>query len=132
MLPFVLMMQADPDDQLLTDSAFSNLPFQVTIRYAKDFEEMEDLINEYGQPIVILLNDQGAAHPGGELLLRIKSHVDYDFIPVVILGEYSTPEYIRRCYSNGASTFNTKPVSIKLTQEKIEKFFSYWLEVANF
>ena len=128
---YVLMIQSDPDDLLITESAMKNLQLSTMMYYANDFNEVEQTISEKGYPVVILINDRGASHPGGAMLVKIKSYPQYSHIPVVILGEMSTPEYIRRCYREGASSFITKPSTVKETQDKIEKFFSYWLEVAD-
>lgn len=131
MQSYVLMMQVDPDDRYLTESVLDNLSQPVSIEYSSGFREMEEIIQAHGHPSVILLNDRGSTHPGGEMLIRIKSHTEYGYIPVVVLGEVSTPEYIRKCYRAGASTFIIKPSTLKETQEKIEKFFSYWFDVAE-
>lgn len=130
MTPYVLMVQADPDDQYITESTLHSINREVMIQYAQGMQEVDAVTAKLGNPIVILVNDGGSVHPAGELLRSLKTDT-YREVPTVVLGEVSTPDYIRKCYAAGASTFITKPSTVRETQQKIATFFSYWLEVAG-
>jgi len=92
---------------------------------------MEKFIAENGEPALILLNDRVTFTEREQLLPRLKANPAYSHIPVVVLGERSSPDYVKECYRAGASTFITKPSSVNTTKRKIEMFFSYWFEVAE-
>jgi len=131
MASYVLMLQTDPDDQYITESALAEINSSLAIKYLQDTTEMEKYIAEMGEPALILLNDGGTITERGQLLRRLKANPVYNHIPVVVLGERSSPDYIKECYRAGASTFITKPSSVNTTKKKIEMFFSYWIEVAE-
>ncbi|HLG39480.1 MAG TPA: hypothetical protein VI461_07420 [Chitinophagaceae bacterium] len=131
MASYVLMLQADPDDKYITESALAEINSSLTIRYLQGIDEMEKYIEEKGEPALILLNDSGTITERGQVLRRIKTNPAYSHIPVVILGERSSSDYVKECYRAGASTFITKPSSVNATRKKIEMFFSYWFEVAE-
>ena len=128
---YVLMLQTDPDDQHMTESALAEINPSLTIKYLQGIDEMDKYIMETGQPALILLNDQGTITERGQALRQIKANPAYSHIPVVVLGEKSSSDYVKECYRAGASSFITKPSSLKATRKKIEMFFSYWFEVAE-
>lgn len=131
MTSYVLMLQADPDDQYLTESTLAEINPSFPIKYLEDISNLADYIAKMGEPAVILLNDRGTITERGQVLRQIKSGSSYRHIPVVVLGERSSPDYVKECYRAGASTFITKPSSVNATKKKIEMFFSYWFEVAE-
>lgn len=131
MQSYVLMLQTDPDDKYLTESALAETGNNVPVKFIGNIDELENLVAGSGAPAVILLNDRGATHKGNEVLKELKTHAAYSHIPVVVLGEVSTDEYIRQCYRSGANTFITKPSTIAATRKKIELFFAYWFDVAS-
>jgi response regulator RpfG family c-di-GMP phosphodiesterase len=131
MEPYVLMMQTDADDKYITESTLTEIGNTIPVRFITGLYELDDLTTVWGEPVVILLNDLGATHRGTELLKQLKSHPSRGHIPVVVLGEISTDDYIRQCYLAGANTFITKPSSIAATRKKVETFFAYWFDVAE-
>lgn len=131
MSSYVLMLQADPDDQYLTESTVAEINPSFPIKYLEDSYNMGEYISKMGEPAVILLNDRGTITERGQVLRQIKSDSSYRHIPVVVLGEKSSPDYIKECYRAGASTFIIKPSSVNATKKKIEMFFAYWFEVAE-
>ena len=131
MASYVLMLQADPDDQDITESALAEINSSLSMKYLESTDEMEKCMAESGEPALIILNDRGTITERGQVLRRIKAIPAYSHIPVVVLGERSSADYVKECYRAGASTFITKPSSVNATRKKIEMFFSYWVEVAE-
>jgi len=131
MEPYALMLRTDPDDKYLTESTMAEIGNTIPVRFIGDIKELDTVITEAGEPAVILMNDRGAIHSGNEVLKQIKTNPSYAHIPVVVLGEVSTDDYIRDCYRSGANTFITKPSTIAATRKKIETFFRYWFDVAE-
>ncbi|HEX5653310.1 MAG TPA: hypothetical protein VFX58_09560 [Chitinophagaceae bacterium] len=128
---YVLMLHTDPDDQLITETALADTNTMIPVKYIQDPLELDSRTMEWGRPALILLNDAGAFYHGTELLKQLKSNPRYADIPLVVLGEISSPDYVRECYRAGANSFITKPSTILATRKKIETFFRYWFEVAE-
>ena len=131
MQPYVLMLQTDPDDRYITESTMDEISNNIPVQFISSLEEIDKTIVEFGQPVVILVNDQGSAHQGPGLVKKLKSNLLYSHLPVVILGEVTSSEYIQECYRAGANTFIIKPSTIAETRKKISTFFSYWFDVAE-
>ena len=131
MQPYVLMLQTDPDDRYITESTMDEISNNIPVQFISSLEEIDKTIVEFGQPVVILVNDQGSAHQGPGLVKKLKSDLRYSHLPVVILGEVTSSEYIQECYRAGANTFIIKPSTIAETRKKISTFFSYWFDVAE-
>ena len=128
---YVAMLRTDADDRDITEWAMTETGNNIPVQFVADMNELEQLVPVRGEPSLILLNDPGAAHKGHERLAAIKADTRFAHIPVVILGEISTKEYIRACYRAGANSFIIKPSSIAATKEKVEMFFKYWFRVAE-
>jgi len=131
MISYVAMLQTDPDDQYITESMIDEIRPSLAVRYFTGLQEMHDYSTQNGEPLLILLSDVGTITERGQTLRQLKSERSSAHIPVVVLGERSSPDYIKECYRAGASTFITKPSSVNATKKKIEMFFSYWSEVAE-
>ena len=127
---YVAMISTDEDDRYITESTLTEIEDHIPIKYLHSISDLDELIPAEGMPSVILLNDHGITHSSDQWLKQLKAHTNYNHIPVVILGEVSTEEYIHDCYRAGANTFITKPSSIAETKKKIETFFRYWFDVA--
>ena len=131
MQSYVLMLQTDEDDQYITETTLSEMNITVPVKFIRSVNEINPLINVHGLPSVILINDRGAVHSGNQILKDLKSQKEFSHIPFVLLGEVTTPEYIKDCYRIGANTYIIKPSTVSATRKKIETFFNYWSEVAE-
>jgi CheY-like chemotaxis protein len=125
------MLQTDPDDQYLTESALNEINHALPLKYFAGLQEMIEYARGNGGPSLILLSDVGTITERGQVLRQLKSDHALNHIPVVVLGERSSPDYVKECYRAGASTFITKPSSVSGTKKKIDMFFAYWSEVAE-
>jgi DNA-binding NtrC family response regulator len=123
MMNYVLMLQVDEDDKFITEESLREAGISTQVKFLNKVEDLESCIRREGMPSLILLNDRGAVHRGSKLLTR--------HIPVIMLGEVTTPDYIKECYIAGASSYIIKPSTVRETLKKIELFFHYWSEVAE-
>ena len=128
---YVLMLQTDEDDTYITKSVLSEIESSVPVEFINSIDELDNMIARSGYPSVILLNDMGAVHRGHEVLKKIKQSAAFSHIPVVMLGEVTTEDYIKDCYRAGANTYIVKPSTVAGTRKKIETFFRYWVDVAE-
>ncbi len=131
MEPYVVMLRTDADDRDITEEMLAETGNRINLKFAADLHELYGMIEASGDPLLVLLNDKGAAHADHGQLRKLKSNPVSAHIPVILLGEISTKEYIMECYRAGANSFIIKPSTIAETKNKIERFFDYWLNVAE-
>src|SRR5688500_17271479 len=125
------MMQIDPDDRYITESTMDEMSNNIPVQYIPSIADLDKTIVDLGQPVAILVHDQGSVQGGSSLLTARKRNRLHSHIPVVILGEVTSSEYIQQWYRAGATTFIIKPSSVADTRTKISTFFSYWFDVAE-
>ena len=65
------------------------------------------------------------------MVKHLKADTSLAHIPVIVLGEITTPDYIKQYYRAGANTYITKPSTVAATQKKIQLFLEYWFDVAE-
>ena len=131
MLAYVLMLQADEDDKFLTESILEEMQETIPMRFIARINEMDEMIATAGLPAVILINNQDHRHKAIDVIKYLKADTRLDHIPIVVLGEITSPDYIRQYYRAGANTYITKPSTIAATRKKIQLFLAYWFDVAE-
>lgn len=131
MQSYALMLQADEDDRFLTQSILQEMQPKVPMQFVSTVKQLNHVIAELGLPTVILINNNNHRHSAINLVRLLKADSQLDHIPIVVLGEITTPEYIRQFYRAGANTYIIKPSSIAATKKKIETFLDYWFTVAE-
>ena len=127
---YILMLEDDYDDRYFTTSVIQDLDIAVPIKFLSNTDKLFDTLEECN-PFLIVMDYNLHPETGLEVLKKIRSHPDYQHIPVVILGDTKNPDFVTKCYQFGANTYATKPTTIDATKYKIELFFKYWLEVAE-
>jgi CheY-like chemotaxis protein len=128
---YVLMLQTDAEDRFITESTMHEMEHTIFLKFLDEADKIDEYVRLEGLPSLILLNDRGSILQKSQLLRQLKSNPVYHHIPVVVLGEKTTDDYIRQCYRAGASSYITKPSSVKETKKKMETFFSYWFDVVE-
>lgn len=131
MQSYALMLQADEDDQFLTESILLEMQRKVPMQFVSSIKQMNLTIADLGLPTVIMVNNDNHRHNAINLVRVLKADPQLDHIPIIVLGEITTPEYIRQFYRAGANTYITKPSTIAATRKKIETFLDYWFTVAE-
>lgn len=131
MQAYVLMLQADEDDKFLTESILEEMQETIPMHFIARISEIEDMIAVSGLPAVILINNQDHRHKAIDVVKYLKADNRLDHIPIVVLGEITTPDYIRQYYRAGANTYITKPSTMAATRKKIKLFLAYWFDVAE-
>lgn len=127
----IWMLEKDLDDRFITETTLAELGHRVNLTYFSYSNELLETLKTSDKPSLILLDYNSIPQNGVEILHYLKGEDNYKSIPVVILGDTSSSRYISQCYSSGASAFIQKPTTIELTNQKIDLFFKYWLEVVE-
>ena len=125
----ILLVEDDPDHELLTIRALKKSNIANEVRVARDGEEALHLL--FGEdailPQVILLDLKLPKVDGLEVLRRIRAGETTKFLPVVILTSSDEERDVVRSYQLGVNSYIRKPVSFSDFAEATRQLGMYWL-----
>jgi CheY-like chemotaxis protein len=125
----ILLVEDDPDHELLTIRALKKSNIANDIRVARDGEEAIDLL--FGEnaiaPQVILLDLKLPKVDGLEVLRRIRGGETTRLLPVVVLTSSDEERDIVRSYQLGVNSYIRKPVNFNDFAEATRQLGMYWL-----
>ena len=134
----ILLVEDNPDDELLTLMAFKDNNITNEIVVAHDGAEALEYLfgNENDNPPdvdslpqVILLDLNLPKVNGLEVLQQIRSHPSTRLLPVVILTSSKEEVDIIKSYRLGANSYVRKPVDFEQFSEAIKQVGLYWLSL---
>jgi CheY-like chemotaxis protein len=131
---YILMLEADAQDRELSSEYFKSRNISCEfLSYSNEVMTFlnRKLIEMQPLPKVIIVSLHAVPDTGLFVLQEIKHNDFFNHIPVVVLGESTHPDMIKRCYAEGANTFINKPFTSEETAKKINVFLDYWSEVAE-
>jgi len=132
----ILLIEDNPDDELLTLRAFKKNNIVNDVVVARDGAEALDYLFCQGShasreasamPELILLDLKLPKIDGLEVLKCIKADDRTKLIPVVILTSSREEQDITNGYSLGANSYIRKPVDFFQFTEAIRQLGMYWL-----
>jgi DNA-binding response OmpR family regulator len=125
----ILLVEDDPDHELLTIRALKKSNIANDIRIARDGEEAINLL--FGEnaisPQVILLDLKLPKLDGLEVLRRIREGETTRFFPVVVLTSSDEERDVVRSYQLGVNSYIRKPVNFTDFAEATRQLGMYWL-----
>lgn len=134
----ILLVEDNPDDELLTLMAFKDNNITNEIVIARDgAEALEYLFGNETEsqaegdnlPQVVLLDINLPKVNGLEVLQQIRSHPRTRLLPVVILTSSKEEVDIIKSYRLGANSYVRKPVDFEQFSEAIKQLGLYWLSL---
>ena len=128
----ILLVEDDPDHELLTIRALKRSNIGNDVRVARDGEEaIELLFGKEGQepirPQVILLDLKLPKVDGLEVLRRIRESDTTRMLPVVVLTSSDEERDLVRSYQLGVNSYIRKPVNFNDFAEATRQLGMYWL-----
>jgi two-component system, response regulator len=132
----ILLIEDNPDDELLTLMAFRDNKIMNEIVVARDGEEALDILFGTGKfsshdvstlPQLILLDLKLPKVDGLEVLQKIRSTEETRYLPVVVLTSSREEMDIIKSYQLGANSYIQKPVDFEQFSEAIKQLGLYWL-----
>lgn len=129
---FILLVEDNPDDELLTLRALKNNNISNEVIVARDGQQALDYFFGEGAsarttPPVMLLDLKLPKVDGLEVLLRIRADERTRMQPVVILTSSKEEQDIINGYRLGANSYIRKPVDFSQFLEAIRQLGLYWL-----
>ncbi|NJO70421.1 MAG: response regulator [Bacteroidetes bacterium] len=132
----ILLVEDNPDDELLTMMAFKDNNITNEVIIARDGAEALDFLYGTGPftgrdtsklPQLILLDLKLPKIDGLEVLETIRSRENTKLLPVVILTSSKEEIDIVKSYQLGANSYIRKPVDFEQFSEAIKQLGLYWL-----
>lgn len=132
----ILLVEDNPDDELLTLMAFKENNIVNEVVVARDGAEALEYLFGDGTdnpqelkrlPQVILLDLKLPKVDGLQVLQQIRSHPRTRLLPVVILTSSKEEVDIVKSYQLGANSYVRKPVDFEQFSEAIKQLGMYWL-----
>ena len=136
----VLMADDSPDDCLIAQTAWDECRLGKELRFVHDGEELMDYLYQRGQyadpasaprPGLILLDLNMPKKDGCEALMEIKSDMNLQNIPVVVLTTSRVAKHIDSAFNLGAHSFITKPNTLKEFLELMKGLTRYWKKLES-
>ncbi|MFP6640968.1 MAG: response regulator [Myxococcota bacterium] len=135
---YVLLVEDNPDDELLTLRAFKKNSINVEIRVVRDGQDAVDfffsedmeggmLKDQLGLPAFVLLDLQLPKIDGIEVLRRIRKNSASKSLPVIVLTTSDEQRDVLKSYGLGANSYVRKPVNFKKFVETVGQLGIYWL-----
>jgi DNA-binding response OmpR family regulator len=125
----ILLVEDDPDHELLTIRALKKSNIANDIRVARDGEEaLNILFGEEGlRPQVVLLDLKLPKLDGLEVLRRVRENEATRMLPIVVLTSSDEERDVVRSYQLGVNSYIRKPVNFNDFAEATRQLGLYWL-----
>ena len=134
--PFILLVEDNPDDELLTQRAFRKNNILNRIEVVRDGAEALDFLLARGSyaerdpfhvPQLILLDLKLPKVDGLEVLRCIRETEATRLLPVVVLTSSKEEQDLASCYALGANSYIRKPVDFNQFILAVQQLGLYWL-----
>lgn len=125
----ILLVEDDPDHELLTIRALKKANVANDIQVARDGEEALSALfgTDAIRPQLILLDLKLPKIDGLEVLRRIRESDATRMLPVVVLTSSDEERDLIRSYQLGVNSYIRKPVSFTDFAEATRQLGMYWL-----
>lgn len=134
----ILLVEDNPGDVRLTQEALNGGKLKNNLFVTMDGEEALTFLRRQGEynnaprPDLILLDLNLPKLNGHEVLAEVKKDDDLKHIPVVVLTTSEDEQDILTSYTQYASSYIVKPVSLEKFIRVVARFKDYWLAVVKF
>jgi two-component system, response regulator len=137
-LRLILLVEDNPDDELLTLDALRTSGTPCEIAVTRDGAEALDFLLSKGayagrdpraDPCMVLLDLKLPKLSGFDVLEHIRANERTRLMPVVLLTSSSQDEDMVRGYASGANSVIRKPVKFDHFVEAMRSIGRYWLTV---
>lgn len=137
MVETVLLVEDNPDDELLALRALKKAQAELKVVVARDGEEAVDFIYGRGKfsgrdiaelPKVILLDIKLPKLNGLQVLEKIRENHSSALVPVVLLTSSDEERDMVKGYQLGANSYVNKPVNYDDFMNQVSLLNQYWIK----
>ena len=127
----LLLVEDNPDDELLAVRALKKHNIVNDIAVARDGQQALDYLFDDSQPLpALVLLDLKLPRVGGlEVLQRLRAHARTALLPVVILTTSKDEQDLADSYRSGCNSYIRKPVDFTQFAEAMRQLGVYWLVI---
>ena len=133
----ILVIEDNPDDQILTVRALKSASVDSLVIVLEDGEEaLKFLFGDGDQPSrnveslgAVLLDVKLPKVGGLEVLRHLRSSPLTQWLPVIMVTSSDEPADLLEAYRLGANSFITKPINYREFVEQMTLLARYWLKV---
>jgi two-component system response regulator len=133
----ILLVEDNPDDILLTQTAVEDSPLPIQLHVVEDGREALDFLEKNGKyagsprPHLILLDLNLPKMHGLRVLKTIKQDAELKTIPVVVLTTSTYEEDITNSYNEHANCYITKPVDLEEFTGMVRLIETFWFSIVT-
>ncbi len=133
----ILLVEDNPGDVRLTREALleSHIPNNLNVvtdgEAALEFMERKGGYVDAPTPDMILLDLNLPKLNGHEVLERLKGHMLWRTIPVVVLTTSSSASDVQECYAHHVNCYITKPMAFDPFMDVIRSIENFWLTIVK-
>lgn len=135
---YILIGEDDSDDRYLIQCAFDENNFNDKLHFLHDgIEIMEHLENiqkgpsPKNYPRFILLDLNMPKKDGRDTLKELKTHKEFQKIPVIMFSTANSEHEMLKCYELGANSYITKPHNFEDLLKTIYAIRTYWMDTSR-
>lgn len=134
--PVILLVEDNPDDELLTVRAFAKSRIANEVVVVRDGVEALEWLFSTGEhakrdatidPEIVLLDLKLPRLDGLEVLKRIRADARTALLPVVVMTSSTEDEDVVKSYQFGANSYIRKPIEFDRFAEAVNNLGLYWL-----
>jgi two-component system response regulator len=136
----VLVAEDSEFDRALLRDAFAELPFDISLIFVGDGEEMFDYLRRSNGfaalapsplPALILMDINMPRMKGLDALQALRADALLRALPVIVFTTSSNPKQIAQAYECGVNAYMTKPAQFSELLDAMQKFGDFWLHVSK-
>lgn len=124
-IPYVLVAENDPDDQVLFQMAFAEQDRPVQVRYASSGEEVLAVLLEGHMPCLLILDYNMPGLNGLEVLQQLAVQPALSALPKVMYSSSANEKFRQNCMAAGAVDYVEKGVGLDSIKENIRHMLGY-------
>lgn len=122
----------DDDDQFLLQTALASTGLGCQLKFFGNGEQLlKQLTEENKPPTMVLLDLNMPILDGFQTLVKLRSQVAYETLPVVILTTSNQQSDVQKAYELGANSFITKPHQYADLLRTVQQLEQFWLNIAQ-
>jgi CheY-like chemotaxis protein len=135
--PVILLIEDSDEDYTAFARAIRLTGLQHTLHRCRDGDEAWEFLFQQDHhinpratpcPSLILLDLNLPGTDGREMLARVKRDERLRAIPLIVLTTSANPRDIRKCYRQGANSYQVKSANFEGFKLEVQRTIDYWFK----